>query len=90
MGLGNGPRGSGARTSDIPKHVTNVKFENFGDFLQRLQGDLLLRPLNLPDVISIQISFFGQLFLAPASFSAFGADGLPHGPINFGKRRHGL
>lgn len=69
--------------SDIPGKITEPTFERFGDLCKRFEGDFLFSAFNVPDIISCQIGFFGQSFLAQAKFFPPGAHGLPYDTINF-------
>lgn len=60
--------------SDIPRQFPDTAFQRPGNFRQRFNGDLLLGPFNIADIISRQVGFFGQFLLAQMKPLALGAD----------------
>jgi len=71
--------------SGIPGKIPKAAFERHGDPRECFKGDFLFGTLDVPNVISSQIGFFGQFLLTQTKFFPSGADGFSHNAINFAR-----
>ncbi len=69
----------------IPSKIPKAAFERLGDPCKCFKGNFLFGTLNVSNVISSQIRFFGQFLLTQTKFFPSGADGFSHNAINFAR-----
>ena len=71
--------------SGIPDKIPKPTFESLGDPRECFKGNFLFGTLNVPNIISSQIGFFGQFLLPQTKFFPSGADGFSHNSVNFAR-----
>jgi hypothetical protein len=79
-------RGGGVGCSKLIHQITHTHTKSFGDLFKRFERDAFFGTLNLPDIVAVQISLFGQFFLAQTSSPAPGANGFANDLVNLGTR----
>jgi hypothetical protein len=62
--------------SDITKECPDGSFDRLGDAQQRLDGNNLLPAFDFSEILGIQVSGLGQLFLGEPGFASARADGF--------------
>ncbi len=72
--------------SDIPSKIPKAALERLGDPCECFKSNFLFGSLDVPDIISGQIGFFGQFLLTQTKFFPSGADGFSHNAINIARR----
>ena len=72
-----------AAASNTPDQVPDSASQGFCDLGERFNGDLLLPPFNIPDVVARHTRLLGQFLLAVMQFPPFGANGISQHPIDF-------
>ena len=70
---------------NFPGEFSHSAFQGFGNFGQRFEGDFFFGPLNVANIISRQVGFFGQILLAQMELFPFGTDFRPQSAINFAR-----
>ena len=74
--------------SESRDQVSNAQLQGFGDSLEGFQRNLLLRALDLANVVAVQADFLGQFFLAESGSPAFDADRFTDDPVKLLRRHH--
>ena len=76
-----------ARKLNVQNKVPHAAFERLCNFRKRFKGYLLLRSLDVADIISRQISLLRQSLLAEAGLLSPDADGFPQNAIDSARRQ---